>query len=341
MLLLSTLLSLLFGGCKLFTTDQASPTTLVAVTPQPFVTITPQPTRDFLQVVDFVPVTATPPPYYRYANELGQVVILEYHKFGYPERRYQRTPENFRADLARLHQAGYYPVNFIDLIRGLPDVPPGKKPVVLTFDDSDISQFKLLADGSLDPDSAVGVLVEFSAQHAPDWPLRATFFVLGNDYANYKAIFGQPDLAKTKLQFLVESGMEIGSHTVTHRNLGTATADEIHQELALSKQILESLVTDYRVQTMAVPFGGFPFTLDFLKAGEWQGVEYTYYGNAAAWGGPAASPFDLAFEPYRVPRIEVTETSFNRWLAIFENNPEKYYTSDGDPARLTIPESGP
>ncbi|MEM7348491.1 MAG: hypothetical protein AAF485_30055, partial [Chloroflexota bacterium] len=92
-------------------------------------TISPEPTP--IQT----PEALSPPPYFADANELGQIMVLEYHRFGYPEQRYQRTPQNFRTDLERLYQSGYYPVNFGDIVRGLPNVPPGKKPVVLTFDD--------------------------------------------------------------------------------------------------------------------------------------------------------------------------------------------------------------
>src|SRR5216117_3451310 len=36
------------------------------------------------------------------ANELGRLMILEYHKVDYPEERWTRTPENFRRDLEAL-----------------------------------------------------------------------------------------------------------------------------------------------------------------------------------------------------------------------------------------------
>ena len=39
-------------------------------------------------------------------NELGRVMILEYHKVDTPEGRWTRTPENFRRDLTRLWQHG-------------------------------------------------------------------------------------------------------------------------------------------------------------------------------------------------------------------------------------------
>jgi peptidoglycan/xylan/chitin deacetylase (PgdA/CDA1 family) len=272
------------------------------------------------------------------ANELGKVLVLEYHRLGYPELRYQRTPENMRADLERLYQSDYYPVNFIDLIHGLPDVPAGKKPVVLTFDDSDPSQFQVLADSTVDADSALGIILNFHSRHPQEWPTRATFFVLGNDSADYYSIFGQPEWARAKLQLLIDLGMEVGSHTVSHADLSVATAERIYWELAVSKHVIEELIPGYQVQTLAVPFGGFPYTLEFLKTGQWGDYSYTYAGNAAAWGGPNISPFDPAFEPYHVSRLEITATSLDHWLTYFEQNPDEYYISDGDPSRVTNPQ---
>jgi peptidoglycan/xylan/chitin deacetylase (PgdA/CDA1 family) len=281
---------------------------------------------------------ATPRPYYADANEMGKVMVLMYHRIGYPESRYQRTPDKFRADLQRLLAAGYYPVNFVDLVQGLKEVPPGKKPVILTFDDSDISQFLVLEDRTVDTNSAMGILLNFHAQYPEDWPLRGTFFVLGDDTANYSKLFGQPEWSRQKLEVLVELGMEIGSHTVNHVDLARVTEERIRWELAVSKHVIEELVPDYTVQTLSVPFGGFPWTTDFLRTGNWEDYGYAYVGNAAAWGGPSVSPFDPEFNPYKIARIEVTDTWIDHWLTYFEQNPDEYYISDGDPGRLTYPE---
>ncbi|MCL4304203.1 MAG: polysaccharide deacetylase family protein [Anaerolineae bacterium] len=278
-----------------------------------------------------------PVPYFAGANELGKIMVLEYHRITYPEQRYQRTPDNLRADLERLYQEGYYPVNFVDIIHGLRDVPPGKKPIALTFDDSDISQFRVLDDRTIDADSAVGIILNFHHQHANDWPTRATFFVLGNDNANYYSVFGQSELAKEKIQVLVDLGMEVGSHTVSHADLSVATAERIYWELAVSQHVIEEMAPGYKVQSLSVPFGGFPYTLDFLKTGQWGDYSYSYAGNAAAWGGPNVSPFDETFEPFHVSRLEVTATSLDHWLTYFEQNPDEYYISDGDPSRVTFP----
>lgn len=306
-----------------------------------FVTATPRSALRFNEGQRVRPIaTPLPPetPYLSGANELGQVLVLEYHRIGTPEQRYQRTPANFRSDLQALYQRGYYPVNFIDLIRGLNEVPAGKKPVVLTFDDSDISQFRVLDNNTIDADSALGILLNFHSQHPEDWPTRATFFVLGDDTANHSKIFGQPKWAKAKLKTLVELGMEVGSHTVNHIDLSVATAERIQWELAVSQRVIEEMVPGYKVQTLSAPFGGFPYSLDFFKSGRWGDFSYTYAGNAAAWGGPTVSPFDSTFEPYRVSRLEVTATSLDYWLAYFDQHPHAYFVSDGDPSLVTFPQ---
>jgi peptidoglycan/xylan/chitin deacetylase (PgdA/CDA1 family) len=307
-----------------------------------FATVTPRPQLALTEGQrsrQFAPTpTPTPGPYFAGANELGQVMVLEYHRIAYPEQRYQRTPDNFRADLQRLYQAGYYPVNFIDLIRGLPNVPAGKKPVVLTFDDSDISQFSLLPDNTINADSALGIILNFHYDYGDDWPPRATFFILGNDVGNHISIFGQSDWAQAKIQYLIDLGMEVGSHTVNHTDLSVATAERIEWELAVSKHVIEQLAPGYTVQTLSVPYGGFPYTLEFLKAGRWNEFSYTYAGNVAAWGGPSVSPFDPTFEPYHVSRLEVTDIWIDHWLTYFEQNPHQYYISDGNPDRLTFPQ---
>ncbi|MEM7345363.1 MAG: polysaccharide deacetylase family protein [Chloroflexota bacterium] len=225
-----------------------------------------------------------------------------------------------------------------DIVRGLPNVPPGKKPVVLTFDDSDISQFRVLENNLIDAESGMGVLLDFHNRYPGDWPTRSTFFILGNDTANYSTVFGQPNWAKAKATYLVEMGMELGSHTVNHTDLSVATAERIYWELAISQHVIEGLVPGYEVESLSVPYGGFPHDDSFLESGSWGEYSYDYNSNAAAWGGPTVSPFDEAFNPYRIARIEVTQESLDMWLAYFEQNPGDYYVSDGDPERLTFPQ---
>src|SRR3989442_10942569 len=107
-----------------------------------------------LAVIQAGPAAAQPPP----PNELGRVMILEYHKIDSPEQRWTRTPENFRRDLERLHARGYRLIALNDLLDGRIAVPAGTTPVVLTFDDSSPGQFRYVEENTaveIDPKSAV------------------------------------------------------------------------------------------------------------------------------------------------------------------------------------------
>src|SRR5205823_5594270 len=112
-------------------------------------------------------------------NELGRVMILEYHKIDYPEERWTRTPENFRRDLETLYAHGYRLVALGDLLDGRITLPAGTTPVVLTFDDSSPGQFRYVeanAEVEIDPKSAVGILEAFAREHPKDvgWALSGS-----------------------------------------------------------------------------------------------------------------------------------------------------------------------
>ena len=263
-------------------------------------------------------------------NLNGQVLVLEYHLIGESEDRWQRTPVNFRADLERLWTEGYYPINLRDLAAGdLSMIPAGKRPVVLTFDDSSIGQFRILADGTIDPNSAVGILLDFHETHRPDWPLRATFFVLQDVDAPERILFGQPELAQQKLQKLVEWGMEVGSHTISHANLAESSPDEVERQLALSQTGLEELLPGYEVVSLSVPFGAYPPDERVLVGGLYQDKLYTYKAAVEVSGGLAPSPHSADFDPYHIPRVQASQSELDYWLD-YANQPGVYYVSVGE-----------
>ena len=121
-----------------------SPTSSVSMaTPSPTATATP-PASPTLDPTPPPTVAATPglPP-----NELGQVMVLEYHHIAEKGGKWGRTPEEFRQDMEWLLAEGYYPLNLRDFAAGWIEVPGGKSPVVLTFDDSYREQFNYLDGG--------------------------------------------------------------------------------------------------------------------------------------------------------------------------------------------------
>jgi peptidoglycan/xylan/chitin deacetylase (PgdA/CDA1 family) len=275
-----------------------------------------------------LPIPTYPP------DKTGDIMVLEYHAIGEPEGRWTRTPDHFRNDLEYLLAHGYYPVNLIDVVRrDLDQVPRGRRPVVLTFDDSTEGQFRYLPDGSLDPQCAAGILKAMHDQYGDAWPLRATFFVLlGADKDKPGALlFGQEDSGPQKVQTLAGWGMEIGSHTIHHLNFSQATPEQIQWELAVSQNRLEALIPGHEVRSLALPFGIYPGDLSLLKEGysESAGLSYRYEAAVKVGGEPAPSPFSPHFDPFFIPRVQAFQSELDRWLSYYEQYPERYYVSDG------------
>ena len=77
-------------------------------------------------------------------NELGEIPIWMYHNILDPEGIWKRTPDNFRADLQRFYELGYRLVSLTDVINNNIAISAGTSPMVLTFDDGNASNFKLI-----------------------------------------------------------------------------------------------------------------------------------------------------------------------------------------------------
>jgi peptidoglycan/xylan/chitin deacetylase (PgdA/CDA1 family) len=268
-------------------------------------------------------------------NERGQVMVLEYHRFGPTDERWQRSPEGFRRDLEALYRRGYRPVNAADLVLGRMAVPRGFSPVVLTFDDGTEGQFRLLPDGRIDPTSAVGILVAFHREH-PDWGLRGTFFP-------NRTPFGQPDTWKVKVRWLLAQGFEVGDHTLDHVDLSRLGAAATQEQLGGEVALLRSAVPDYQPVTLALPYGSPPAVPQAARQGTGGGASYHFAGIFLVGAGPAPSPFDPRFDPLRIPRIQVVDpslrvpASFYDWLAYFDAHPDRRFVSTGAPPAPSAP----
>lgn len=271
-------------------------------------------------------------------NELGRVMVLEYHRIDHPEERWTRTPENFRRDLETLYARGYRLQALNDLLDGRITVAAGMTPVILTFDDSSPGQFRYVEqEGRLviDPRSAVGILEAFVAER-PDFGRAATFYVLpGAKRPN--RLFDQEEHAGRKLQFLVERGYEIGNHTLWHANLGKYPERVVREQLAEAQVWVQKHVPGYRFRTLALPHGVYPRDTAWAITGEAKGTSYRHDAILMVAGGAAPSPYARTFDPYRLPRIQAVERDLAYWLQHFDRNPQDRFVGDGDPATITIP----
>src|SRR5581483_5556070 len=159
-------------------------------------------------------------------NELGLVPVLMHHQIRLHGSVYDLTPSQLLGELTRLWRDGFYPIRAEDLATGHLDVPEGRSPVVLTFDDADNNQVGFLPDGRLDPNTGLGILESFAASH-PGFPAVATFFVPKN------AFDGNGSTPGKTLRWLVEHGFELGNHTRDHVALNTIGADAVQRQLVL------------------------------------------------------------------------------------------------------------
>jgi hypothetical protein len=271
-------------------------------------------------------------------NELGRIMILEYHKIDQPEERWTRTPENFRRDLERLYAGGYRLQALNDLLDGRVTVPAGTTPVILTFDDSSPGQFRYLASNGtveIDPTSGVGILESF-VRERPDFGRAATFYVLpGASRPN--RLFDQAEHEGHKLRFLVARGYEIGNHTLWHANLGKYDERVVREQIAEGQAWIQRHVPDYRPRTLALPYGAYPRDLAWALQGTAKGTSYQHDAILMVAGGAAPSPFARAFDPVRLPRIQALERDLTYWLTHFDRFPGERFVSDGDPGTVTIP----
>jgi peptidoglycan/xylan/chitin deacetylase (PgdA/CDA1 family) len=274
----------------------------------------------------------------RRPNELGRIMILEYHKIDHPEERWTRTPANFRRDLEMLYARGYRLVALGDVLDGRIAAPAGTTPVVLTFDDSSPGQFRYLeSNGSveLDPQSGVGILEAF-ANERPDFGRSATFYVLpGANRPN--RLFDQPQHAGRKLRFLADRGYEIGNHTLWHANLGKYGESTVRGQIAEAQTWIQRHVPNYRPRTLALPHGVYPKDVAWAVEGEAKGMAYRHDAILMVAGGAAPSPFSRRFDPIRLPRIQAVERDLTHWITYFDQNPGERFVSDGDAATVTVP----
>ncbi|MEU8316900.1 polysaccharide deacetylase family protein [Nonomuraea sp. NPDC048881] len=268
------------------------------------------------------------------ANELGQIPVLMFHRvIKNPATTDDRTPQQFRSDLERLVKEDYVPISASEMVTGKINVPAGKHPVVLTFDDSSPSQLTLNEMGVPQPDTAVAILREVAAKH-PGFRPAATFYVT-------RDMFGKTvreEQAQT-LGWLKDNGFDIGNHTRDHVNLHGRSEKEVEDQIGgIAKQIDD--LTKVKPNSIALPYGNQPRNKNWALHGKL----YNHAGAFLAGYTPAPSPFSKAFDPGGIPRIRVMEKKGDcaqfcsaAWLDWLKNNPDMRYTSDGDVSTVAYP----
>lgn len=282
-------------------------------------------------------------------NELGEIMVLEYHRLGQNEGEWVRKPENFRKDLQSLYERGYRPVTMRQVVEGDIDIPAGTTPVVFTIDDSSLGQFYYLPDGKIDPNTMVGMWADFQERN-PGWKNGGVWCVLpaADHPSNF---FGEKPsrevpraereaTIKKKVTYLVENGHEICNHTLYHARLDRAQSDaQVQEWLGRGEDSIRVyLPENYDIVTHALPLGMWPKNRQLAWQGSWNGKPYEYKVVLEVSGGPNVSPFDVKWNGHSVNRFIVAPNALERQLQAYERNPGRRYVSDGDPNTITVPE---
>src|SRR6185503_1382222 len=256
------------------------------------------------------------------ANHSGRIPVLEYHVIGGPKNElYTRTVASFKADLEDVYKRGYRPINIAQMLdKNFDDVPAGMSPVVFVFDDASPEQFSYIegADGKLtiDPNSGIGIWLDFAKTH-PGWKNRGTFCLLSGAAAGHNFFGDKPqyhgqkkEWRFQKVKWLADQGFELCSHTVWHARLDKVGDAVVQEQIARNLMSIDSAVSNYKVRTLALPYGLWPKNHELAWQGSWTDPKtkktHPYKMDAVleVAGGPTRSPFDPEFNPRSIKRIQ-------------------------------------
>ena len=289
-------------------------------------------------------------------NELGTIPVLQYHVFVTDPSvidDYTVTIDTFNAHLAWLYEHDFYVIPMADFIRNEIDAPPGKHPVVLTFDDATAGQFRFIKarDGTLvpDPNSAVGAMEAFFTRH-PDFGRGGFFAVLPFN------CFAEPDepdqvpYCDQKLAWLAEHGYEVGNHTAGHQDLLDVSDERFMSEIAEATRWLDERVPEAGnlSEVLVVPYGNYPDAEThqeqrrMMREGfEYEGMKIQIEATFMVGANPAESPSSKLWDPIWIPRIQTSDAVIDHWFTAFEEGQVILYVSDGSAGTVTVPDPLP
>ncbi|VBB09815.1 polysaccharide deacetylase [Lucifera butyrica] len=211
--------------------------------------------------------------------ENNGVIVLEYHSISHLGGLFCLAPDTFEQQMGYLAQNGYTAISLDQLSAGLNDEDAlPAKPVLITFDDGYTDNYT----------TALPILEKYG--------LRATVFIITGkvDQPGY--------LTWAQIKDMLARGIDIGSHTVSHRDLSKLSAVEQEKELKESKKTLEKALSR-PIDYLAYPFGGFnAATLRLLG-------ETGYLG--AFSGIPGVNTANT--NPYILHRIPMLNTKTGIW----------------------------
>ena len=200
----------------------------------------------------------------------GGMPTLMYHKVGdYPKGSRLKplwvTAEQFRSQMQYLKRNGYTTLTFTELA-AIDDgkAPMPAKPCLVTFDDGYANNYEL----------AYPILKELG--------LKGNIFLVyetidsHNSWHNPESEAWIPMMTWKQALEMQESGViEMGSHTMGHKNLPTIPLDEVRWQVTESKTRLEEKLGRAMVG-FAYPYGAGAYVAEVRKAAREAGYRYDF-----------------------------------------------------------------
>ena len=294
-------------------------------------------------------IAGTPNPD-RVPNEMGRIMVLEYHLITDHSSAYARERGQFRKDLELLYDRGYRPVNMSDVLDKKLNLPRGLSPVVFVFDDASPEQFRYIDNNGkleIDPTSGLGIWLDFKKTH-PDWNNKAVYCLLsgasaGHNFFGDRGIQGQKSNWRfQKVKWLADNGFELCDHTLWHAQLSKYPDAFVQEQIARNALAIDSAVPGYKIRSMALPQGLWPKNRALASKGSWTNpktgktVSYDWPVVFEVAGGPMRSPYDPAFNPGTTPRIQVIGNAIGSMINKLEQS-GNMYISDGNPSAVARP----
>ena len=198
------------------------------------------------------------------AAKVGEVPILTYHRLG--------SSPGFARQVAALERRGYRAVTLGRVWRswhGEAALP--RRPVVLTFDDGYLSQYRTAA----------------RTLRARGWP-----GVLNLQVGRLGVAGG---LTRAQVRRMLADGWELGSHTLSHPDLTAVGPERLRRELVGSREAIQrefGVTTDF----FCFPYGRFDSAAKAaVRAAGYLAATTTHRGLASPGG-----------DPYELPRVSVS-----------------------------------
>ncbi len=231
---LNLFFALMLAGCggQALAAPHVTETPTLTLTPTASPTWTPSPTATPTPTVTPIPTPTWP------VQGPGEIVcpILMYHRIDSPgfDSRYHVRPEDFEWHMQMLHDWGYTSIPISLLVQAITQgAPLPPRPVVLTFDDGDISVYTTA------------------------WPIMQKFGFTGVVYIVGNRLQAEGYMNAEQIRELADAGWEVGSHSMSHADLTKVHGKDRNTlvwETKQSRLDLEAAI-GVPVRTFAYPYG--------------------------------------------------------------------------------------